>query len=262
MKCHEATRRLDLFMDGELAVPENLQVLEHLNLCRPCAGVFEGEKRLRASLKSRLGGLRAPEALAGRLSAALRGDVEPFRPAASGRWGMVAAAALFFMIVGSLVVSPSPKFQLLAAEISERHALQAYACGAGTDEARCLCASCTKDPGSAIRSFFAKHEDRDYCAHLAEAAKLGYTWQGVAAWRCRGEEVLWSTWRTSSGAKVSHALVVMDLGGTPRFCRRGGRPVLFYPRGDKARPDLACVFVFEDVAEAERFVRALGMPGP
>ena len=43
MKCHESKRHLDLFMDGELSVPENLKVLEHLNLCRPCASVYEGE---------------------------------------------------------------------------------------------------------------------------------------------------------------------------------------------------------------------------
>jgi hypothetical protein len=261
MKCHEAKRRLDPFMDGELGVAENLQVLEHLNLCGPCAGVFEGEKRLRASMKACLGGLRAPAGLADRLSASLGGAAEPVRPAAR-RWGRVAAAALFFTIVGSLALSPSPEFQLLAAEVAQRHAAQAYACAASTDDARCLCAGCTPEPAGAVRSFFEKHAERDYCAHAAEAARLGYAWQGVAAWRCRGAEIFWSTWRTSTGARVSHALVATDLAldGRPRVCRRDGRPVLLYPRGD--RPGLACVFVFEDEAEAERFVKALGIPGP
>ena len=35
-----------------------------------------------------------------------------------------------------------------------------------------------------------------------------------------------------------------------------------YRPPDPARPDLACVFVFEDAAEAERFVKSLGIPGP
>ena len=43
MMCHEAKRQLDLFMDGELSVADNMKVLEHLNLCRPCAGVYEGD---------------------------------------------------------------------------------------------------------------------------------------------------------------------------------------------------------------------------
>lgn len=261
MKCHEAKRRLDLFMDGELEVPGNMQVLEHLNLCRPCAGVFEGEQKLRTSMKSSLGALRAPAGLAPRLSASLAGTAA-FPGKTSRRWGMVAAAALLITIVGSLVLSPSPEFQLLASELAQRHAgPEPYACGEGGDERRCLCPKCTAEPGPAIRSFFEKHAERDYCGHVAESAKLGYAFEGVAAWRCRGEEILWSTWRTPGGAKVSHALAAVPLAG-PRFERRGGRPLLFYPRGDAARPDLACVFLFEDAAEAERFAKALGLPGP
>ena len=67
MKCHESKRHLDLFMDGELSVPENLKVLEHLNLCRPCASVYEGEKALRGVLRSSAGSDRAPAGLAARL---------------------------------------------------------------------------------------------------------------------------------------------------------------------------------------------------
>ena len=259
MKCHEATRRLDPFMDGELAVPENLAVLEHLNLCRPCAGVFEGEKRLRASLKAGLGSLRAPPGLAGKLAASLAPAPTVRLPGAgSRRVGLIAAAALFFVIVGSLLFSDSPGPQLLAASLSERHAKrEPYACGEGGDERRCLCPECTKDVGPAVRDFFAKHAERDYCAHVAEAAKLGYVFEGVAAWRCRGEEVFWSSWRTSTGSRVSHALVACPL-SAPRFERKDGRPVFFYPRS----PELACVFVFDDPAEAGRFASALGLPRP
>ncbi len=264
MKCHEAKRRLDLFMDGELAVAENLAILEHVNLCRPCAGAFEGEKRLRGALKEGLGALPAPAGLAARLSAALGGGVVELGRPPSRRWGMVAAALLFFSLVGSLVFSPGPEFQLLAAELVERHAAQAYACGEESDAARCLCSACTREPDVAIRDFFGKHAERDYCAHVAEGAKLGYVFSGVAAWNCRGEDVFWSTWRTSGGSRVSHALLstALALEGKPRFCRPGGHPVLFYPRGDPARPDRACVFVFEDAAEAERFLQALGIPRP
>ena len=43
MKCHEAKRHLDLFMDGELSVQENMKILEHLNLCRGCSEIYVGE---------------------------------------------------------------------------------------------------------------------------------------------------------------------------------------------------------------------------
>lgn len=257
MKCHEAKRRLDLFMDGELAVPENLTVLEHLNLCEACAEVFEGEKRLRAAMKAKLGGLRAPAGLAAKLSASLGGGEVVVLP--GRRWGVAAAAALFITIVGSLIFSEGPGTQLLAAELSARHgAREAYACGEGGDERRCLCPACTTDVASAIRAFFAKHEERDYCAHLAESSKIGYVFDGVSAWICRGGEVGWSSWRTKSGGRVSHALVALSSPlRAPRFEVKGGRPVFFYPRGDKA-----CVFIFDDAAEAERFATALGLPRP
>ena len=258
MKCHEAKRRLDPFMDGELALPENLGVLEHLNLCAACAAVFEGEKRLRAELKAGLGAERAPAGLEARLRSALRGPAAaplafPRRP------GALAAAALLVALVGSLLFSEGPGTQLLAAELSARHAAgEAYACHAGGEERRCCCPGCTPDAAPAVRAFFARRAERDYCAHLAEGAKLGYVLEGVAAWRCRGEDVFWSTWRTSSGARVSHALVALDPPlAAPRLERKGGRCLLFYPRGE-----LACVFIFDAPAEAERFVSALGLPRP
>jgi hypothetical protein len=244
-------------MDGELAVPENMSVLEHLNLCRGCAEVFEGEKRLRAALKGTLGAARAPAGLAAKLSASLGGGEVAVLP--RRRWGVVAAAAIFITIAGSLLFSPGPEFQLMAAELSTRHgAREVYACGEGGDERRCLCPACTTDVASAIRAFFAKREERDYCAHLAEASKVGYVFEGVCAWTCRGEEVRWSSWRTKGGARVSHALVALEAPlRTPRFEVKGGRPVFFYPKGDKA-----CVFIFDDAAEAERFASALGLPKP
>src|SRR5579871_5821897 len=100
MKCHESKRHLDLFMDGELSVPENLKVLEHLNLCRPCADVYEGEKALRALLRARLGGGSAP---AGLMDGMLAEEAPAAAPAAAAepairvfprrRWLSAAAAA-------------------------------------------------------------------------------------------------------------------------------------------------------------------------
>src|SRR5204862_2684300 len=92
MKCHEAKRHLDLFMDGELSVPENLKVLEHLNLCRACGAVYEGEKALRAALRARLGAERAPEGLVERLAQA-KESAAPLSVLPRRRWLSIAAAA-------------------------------------------------------------------------------------------------------------------------------------------------------------------------
>ena len=41
MNCTKTRRQLDMYMDSELSVPENMEVLEHLNLCRTCQDVFQ-----------------------------------------------------------------------------------------------------------------------------------------------------------------------------------------------------------------------------
>src|SRR5882672_11151582 len=101
MKCHEAKRHLDLFMDGELSVPENLKVLEHVNLCRPCAGIYEGEKSLRTLLRTRVGSGTAPAGLAERLltGEAPAAAVAFEAPLPRRRWLSYAAAAGFFLVV-------------------------------------------------------------------------------------------------------------------------------------------------------------------
>src|SRR5579872_535835 len=107
MKCHESKRHLDLFMDGELSVQENLKVLEHLNLCRPCADVYEGEKALRALLRARLGSGAAPAGLADRLLAEEASAAPVAPPPALRRrgWMPLAAAAAFAVAVLGMIFS-------------------------------------------------------------------------------------------------------------------------------------------------------------
>ena len=50
MNCTKTRRQLDMYMDSELSVPENMEVLEHLNLCRTCQDVFQIEEKLRSGL--------------------------------------------------------------------------------------------------------------------------------------------------------------------------------------------------------------------
>lgn len=256
MKCHEAKRRLDPYLDGELTVAENLQVLEHLQLCVACQDAFEAEKTARAALRRAQHAVHAPAGLADRLfvdlervPSALPASAPPVR---RRRVLFVAAAAAVFLVFGSLLTAPAPSFEALAGPVAERHAVQRYACG--DDDGRgacCCCEGCTPDVPGRVSSFFARLGRRDFCAHLDLQDRLGYAFQGVAAWRFRGELVCWSTWRAPNGETVSHALVPSCERG-PRSGVVEGRPILLQPRGD----GLACVFVFTSEAELRRFRKA------
>ncbi len=256
MKCHEAKRQLDLFMDGELSVPDNMKVLEHLNLCRPCAVVYDGEKALRGALREKLGAERAPQGLATRVFSRLSPVVE-VRPR---RWWAVAAAAVFLLLVGSLVFTPR-EFQVLAAGVSARHESQRYACDEGAPDRDCLCADCCDDVPGRIRGFFDRHGRPDFCAHVELREMMGFVFTGVASWPFQGKELSWSTWRAPSGGTVSHALVdtAMASSGRARLARSGSRWILLEPRPDRRS---ACVFVFDDEPELRRFARLAGLSLP
>jgi hypothetical protein len=256
MKCHDAKRRLDLFMDGELSVPENLEVLEHLNLCRPCAAAYDGEKVLRAGLRETLGRERAPAGLGERVFSRLASPaVERLRP----RW-TPAAAAVFFLLAGAFVFTPR-EFQVLASEVAGRHAVQQYACNEGAPDRDCLCSGCCSDVPGRIRGFFDRQGRPDFCGHVEVRDGMGYEFRGVAAWPLGSRRICWSTWRSPSGGTVSHALLDtgMAAAGRPRLRREGVRWVFFEPRPDRRS---ACVFVFDDEAELRRFARLAGLAVP
>ena len=98
MKCHEARRLLDVFHDGELSVSENMKILEHLNLCVPCAEVYEGENALRTALKGQMGAVQAPAELDGRI----RRRLDPSAPLPRWRMGAAAAAILVGVMTAAL----------------------------------------------------------------------------------------------------------------------------------------------------------------
>ncbi len=257
MKCHEAKRRLDLFMDGELPVADNLKVLEHLNLCAACAGIYEGEKALRGALREKLGRETAPPPLAARVFSSLPSEATDGRPR---RWWAVAAAAVFLILAGSLVLAPR-ELEVLASAVADRHGAQRYACDEGAPDRECLCPGCCPDVPARIRGFFDRHGRPDFCAHLELREATGYVFAGAASWPFRGRPVCWTTWKTPSGGRVSHALVdtPMAASGVPRLALEGGRPVLLEPRPDRRS---ACVFVFDDEPELRRFARLAGVPLP
>lgn len=256
MKCHEAKRHLDLFMDGELSVPENLKVLEHLNLCRPCAAVYEGEKALRGALRSRLGSETAPAGLAARLSASLPAEVVPFARPSSSRQRLfsVAAAAVFFLVALVFVLSsPVEKPQAFATELSRKHLeTREGFCGQHREDSLCLCDGCCSDSKSgAVGTFFKRHGGRETCAHNLQ--ELGYKPIGASVWRRRGQPVCWTVWRDDKDHTITHGLVTTKIAMEPGpllVCDGVERPVELLPVDGT---DKTCVFVFDDEDAAVRF---------
>lgn len=260
MKCHEAKRHLDLFMDGELSVPENLKVLEHLNLCAACGAAYEGEKALRSVLRARVGSDAAPADLADRLSTSLaesstgeRGTVQvmPRRRLVS-----VAAAAAFFVVALLLVfASPIENPRAFAAELSTKHKeTREGFCGQNRDDCLCLCGHCCAEAVDPVGKFFQRTAGRGGCSH--DLSRLGYRPIGASVWPHMGRLICWTVLRDDQGRRITHGLVStkIALESKPLFlaCDEGcdRRPVLMEPAHE---PGLTCVFIFDTEDEAERF---------
>jgi len=257
MKCHESKRHLDLFMDGELSVPENLKVLEHLNLCRPCASVYGGEKALRGVLRTASGSDRAPAGLAARLAASLPASVLPFVRPSSSRQRLVsfAAAAVFTLAaLAFFLSSPAEKPQVFANAVSKMHIVTREGfCGQKRDDSMCLCNGCCTDSNSnhAVGTFFKSHGARATCAHNLQ--DLGYKPIGASVWHRRGQPVCWTVWRDDKGHTITHGLVTTKIAMEPGpllVCDGVDRPVELVP---VEGTDKTCVFVFDDRSEWARF---------
>jgi len=255
MKCHEAKRHLDLFMDGELSVPENLKVLEHLNLCRACSSVYEGEKALRAALRARVGSEPAPLGLAERLAASIEAaPVAAFRRPAT-RQGLlsIAAAAAFFLVVLTFVLtSPVEKPQAFATEAATKHKeTREGFCGQHREDCVCVCDNCCSAAvDNPVGKFFQKQVGRETCNH--DLSGLGYKPIGASVWRHRGQPVCWTVQRDDAGHTITHGLLTTKVAMEPGpmlVCDGLDRPVVLIPAGG----GMTCVFVFDDKGEAARF---------
>ncbi len=102
----EIELQLDAYVDGELAPEEARELETHLKECAECARLHEARVALSAAIRQRVPAFRSPEALRGRVRAALRDAAElPARPPrrlvtpAAGRW-LAFAASLAVVAVG------------------------------------------------------------------------------------------------------------------------------------------------------------------
>lgn len=72
MNCASCRQRLHPYLDDELDVSDHVALLEHLDRCAPCRGVFHSEERVRKRLRSALTQGRCPDALRAAFAADLR----------------------------------------------------------------------------------------------------------------------------------------------------------------------------------------------
>ena len=67
MNCREAGKFLYAFADGELETRDNLQVLEHVNMCQECCGRVSRQQQLKAAIASSFCNEQAPLSLRDRI---------------------------------------------------------------------------------------------------------------------------------------------------------------------------------------------------
>lgn len=112
MRCPEVRDLIHPFLDGELEVEKNVQVLKHLELCPPCRARSEEETALRgrvvACCAERLDEAARARILAGAFARAEREPLsaEPVR--AAGRRLVAVAAGLLLLLGGGALLTADP----------------------------------------------------------------------------------------------------------------------------------------------------------
>jgi anti-sigma factor (TIGR02949 family) len=126
MRCDDVQRRLDAYVDGEIAEDERALLLEHLADCPECGPEAAALTRLRHGIRQAAPIYRAPEALRGRIRAALRAEAatsaRATRPAPG--WLAYAASILLAVAVGSggtLLITGERQEDTLARALIDSH---------------------------------------------------------------------------------------------------------------------------------------------
>jgi len=69
--CEEAVKRLNDYLDHELAPEERADVVKHLTICKPCLERFHFEETLVIQLREKMKRLCCPQSLKSRLNVLL-----------------------------------------------------------------------------------------------------------------------------------------------------------------------------------------------
>jgi mycothiol system anti-sigma-R factor len=126
MRCEEIRPRLDAYLDGEIAEPEQVLLREHLADCAECGPEMVALERLRHSIRRAAPVYRAPEALRSRIRAALRAEATASAPAARLAPGWLAYAASILLAVavgsgGTLLITGERQEDAVAGELIDSH---------------------------------------------------------------------------------------------------------------------------------------------
>jgi len=98
--CERYRRYFDAYLDNELLVETNQDVLLHLNSCAECARILEGRARTKQLVRDAVTKEQAPPELVTALRSRLRTERPSFFAFNTVRWMMAAAAVLLLAIVG------------------------------------------------------------------------------------------------------------------------------------------------------------------
>lgn len=126
MKCPEARQHLYPFLDDELDVPTNLDVLAHLNVCSRCTELFEEERQFSEAIRASQRSVTLAEEARQRVLVRFRQQARPaglrrLRRSLRGVTGVAAALiALLILVFVAISLTSSSGFALAAAEIHER----------------------------------------------------------------------------------------------------------------------------------------------
>lgn len=97
MKCSDLKKYFYPFIDNELSVEQNLEVMEHLNMCARCAGQVEQEREFAAKVRSGACSEQVSESLKASLKAAVLHE--------AGRRGMRLMRALSLAVAAVALVA-------------------------------------------------------------------------------------------------------------------------------------------------------------
>jgi hypothetical protein len=98
--CERYRRYFDAYLDNELLVETNQDVLQHLNSCTECTRILEGRARTKQLVRDAVTAEQAPPELVAALRSRLRTERPGFFASNTARWTMAAAAILLAAIVG------------------------------------------------------------------------------------------------------------------------------------------------------------------
>jgi len=196
MNCSDARGRLDPYLDGELEMDENVQVVRHLETCSGCSSVFEGERLLFDEVRRQAEIAPAPAGLRDRISAEIGRTKTAARPWPFSRALIPAAAAAVLVALFVTVFSPQP----LEAETLARKAV------AWHDGKTASVVPFSSAPE--LVSFFGS-KGRKSCIHeksVTAGMNYGYKAACVEKTGPAGEITCWWTAACPvSGSRMSHA---------------------------------------------------------